>query len=82
MSFIICSRKKSMPKVSTAICEQCAKIKKCPDYRLFQQPVLFPDIHKEVLLTKKIKKRSKKSVNASTPSHEEQLALCFSGIKT
>ena len=80
MSFIICSRKKSMPKVSVAICKKCARLKKCPDYSLFQQPLLFSGIKKEELYTKKRKKSYKNQDNLHTPSHEEQLLLGFSGI--
>ena len=80
MSFIICSRKKSMPKVSVAICKKCSRLKKCPDYNIFLQPLLFPDIKKDRLFTKKKKKRFQKSDNITTPSHEEQLSLSFSGI--
>ena len=80
MSFIICSRKKSMPKVSVAICEKCDKHKKCPDYNLFLQPLLFPDFDKKGFNTPKKRKRIKNSDNPSAPSHEEQLVLGFSGI--
>ena len=76
MTFIICSRKKSMPKVSVAICKKCARIKKCPDYKLFQQPLLFPDIKKEGLFTKK-RKRFRNPKNTQTSLHEEQLTMNF-----
>jgi hypothetical protein len=66
-----------MPKVSITICKQCAKIKKCTDYNLFQQPLLFPDISKEEFYTKKRKRRLKSPENTQTPSHEEQLAMNF-----
>lgn len=80
MSFIICSRKKSMPKVSVAICKKCVRLKKCPDYNLFQQPLLFPGIKKDRLFTQKRKKRLNNSENTRTPSIEKQLPLGFSGI--
>ena len=81
MTFIICSRKKSMPKVSTAICKKCTRIKKCPDYNLFQQPLLFPDIRKAGSYTKKRKKRYQHPDNPQTNSHEEQLMLNFIAVK-
>jgi hypothetical protein len=77
MSFIICSRKKSMPKVSVAICKRCARIKKCTDYSLFIQPLLFPDIKKDGSGIKKRKKRFSNPENQETPSHEKQLSLGF-----
>jgi len=79
MPFIICSRKKSMPKVSIAICKKCPRLKNCPDYNLFRQPLLFPDINKEGLYTKKRKKRFKTQDNIQTSSHEVQLPLSFTG---
>ncbi|MGD9157101.1 MAG: hypothetical protein PVG39_01720 [Desulfobacteraceae bacterium] len=69
-----------MPKVSMAICKKCARLKKCPDYSLFQQPLLFPDLKKEGLRPPKKKKRVKNPDNPQPPSHEEQLILDFSGI--
>ncbi|NLA75484.1 MAG: hypothetical protein GX846_08475 [Deltaproteobacteria bacterium] len=57
MTFITCSRKRSMPKVSTAICKKCPRLKKCPDYHLFEQPLLFPDLKKSDTSLKKRKKR-------------------------
>lgn len=70
-----------MPKVSVAICKKCPRVKKCPDYKLFQQPLLFPDIKKGRLFAKKKKKRFQKPDTYQTPSREEQLALNFSGVK-
>ena len=81
MSFIICSRKKSMPKVSVAICQKCARIKKCPDYNLFQQPLLFPDLKKEGLFTKKKRKRYKSPEKVQNPLREQQLNLSFLASK-
>jgi hypothetical protein len=77
MSFITCSRKKSMPKVSVAICKKCARLKKCPDYNLFQQPLLFPDFKKEGVLNKKRTKRYQDTDKSRTVSNEEQLTLDF-----
>jgi hypothetical protein len=69
-----------MPKVSVAICKKCVRLKKCHDYDLFQQPLLFPDIKKDRSFTRKRKKRLNNSENIRTPSIERQLPLGFSGI--
>jgi len=77
MNFITCSRKKSKPKVSTTICEKCNRARKCPDYNLFRQPVLFSDLEKN---NRPFRKRAskiydnEKSKNINT---EEQLKLGF-----
>jgi hypothetical protein len=76
MSFILCTRKKSMPKVSIAICKKCARFKKCPDYRLFEQPVLFPDF-KNGVPSKKTKRAKTKVEIRQTPSSEIQLPINF-----
>jgi hypothetical protein len=80
MSYILCTRKKSMPKVSIAICKNCARLKKCPDYRLFEQPVLFDDMKKGAPGKKPKKVQSKVEIR-QTPSSEIQLPINFSGIK-
>ncbi|GEM_PF-3026345 len=76
MSFILCTRKKSMPKVSIAICKKCPRFKKCPDYRLFEQPVLFPDMKKGIQ-SKKTKRAQIKAKTSKTPSTEIQLPINF-----
>jgi hypothetical protein len=76
MSFIICSRKRSMPKVSIAICKKCPRFKKCPDYRLFEQPVLFPDMKKGAP-GKRSKRAQNKAGSRQTPSSEIQLPINF-----
>ena len=81
MSFIICSRKKSMPKVSTAICKKCVRLKKCPDYNLFQQPLLFPENKIKGFYTKKRKKRFINPKDVQMPSQETQLTMNFMTIK-
>ncbi|MFC1840426.1 hypothetical protein ACFL1N_12650 [Thermodesulfobacteriota bacterium] len=79
MTFITCSRKKSMPRVSTSICEKCTRARKCPDYSLFCQPMLFTDLKKD---NRPVRKRAlkiyenEKSKNIKT---EEQLKLSFIG---
>ncbi|MBN1907662.1 MAG: hypothetical protein JW927_21475 [Deltaproteobacteria bacterium] len=80
MSFILCTRKKSMPKVSIAICKKCPRFKKCPDYRLFEQPVLFPDM-KKGKPGKKSKKAQTKVEISKTPSSEIQLPINFTAGK-
>jgi len=65
-----------MPKVSIAICKKCARFKKCPDYRLFEQPVLFPDMKNEGR-GKKQKKAQTKVEISKTPSNEIQLPINF-----
>jgi hypothetical protein len=76
MSYILCTRKKSMPKVSIAICKKCARFKKCPDYHLFEQPVLFPDF-KNGAPGKKTKRSQTKVEIRQTPSSEIQLPINF-----
>jgi hypothetical protein len=76
MSFIICNRKRSTPKVSIAICKKCPRFKKCPDYRLFEQPVLFPDMKKGAPV-KKSKRAHTKIEIKQTPSTEVQLPINF-----
>jgi hypothetical protein len=76
MSFILCTRKRSMPKVSIAICKKCPRFKKCPDYRLFEQPLLFPDMKKGAP-GKKSKRAQTKVEIRQTPSSEIQLPINF-----
>jgi hypothetical protein len=76
MSFILCTRKKSMPKVSIAICKKCARFKKCPDYRLFEQPLLFPDMKKGVP-GKKSKRAHHEVELKHSSSNEIQLPINF-----
>ena len=79
MNFITCSRKKSKPKVSTSICEKCGRARKCPDYSLFLQPVLFSDLEKNNRPVRKLALKTyedKKDKNIKT---EEQLKLSFTG---
>ncbi|MBN2419819.1 MAG: hypothetical protein JXL81_10570 [Deltaproteobacteria bacterium] len=66
-----------MPKVSIEICKNCPRLKKCPDYRLFKQPLLFSGTGKEGVFTSSRKKRYKTPEKTSTPSHEEQLTMNF-----
>jgi len=67
-----------MPKVSTSICEKCTRIRKCPDYALFRQPVLFSNLKKS---NSPVKKRTLKiyvDKKDKVIKKEEQLKLGFS----
>jgi hypothetical protein len=77
MTFITCSRKKSMPKVSISICEKCTKMKKCPDYALFRQPVLFSDLMKSKSPVKRRAVKIYKDKEDTKIKKEEQLKLGF-----
>ena len=77
MTFITCSRKKSMPKVSTSICEKCNRSRKCPDYGLFLQPVLFSDLKKSSRPVKRKTIKIHKNNMDENSKKEEQLKLGF-----
>lgn len=77
MTFITCSRKKSMPKISISICEKCTKIKKCPDYALFRQPLLFSDLMKSKNPVKRRTVKIYKDKKDTKIKKEEQLKLGF-----
>jgi hypothetical protein len=79
MSFITCSRKKSMPKVSTSICEKCSRARKCPDYNLFLQPMLFSDMKKGNRPVKKRRVKIYEDQEAQNTKNKEQLKLGFIG---
>ena len=66
-----------MPKVSTAICKKCSRLKKCSDYKLFEQPLLFPRLKVERPYPAKRVRRFKDPENTQPVSHEEQLSLKF-----
>ncbi len=77
MTFIVCSRKKSMPKVSVSVCERCARKKRCPDYALHIQPTLFP-AHKKDMAARRKKRPVKREVKEpARQSKEKQLKLGF-----
>jgi hypothetical protein len=44
MDYIICSRKRSRPKVAVDVCETCRHIRRCPNFSDYIQPPLFPDL--------------------------------------
>lgn len=77
MSFILCTRKKSMPKVKVSrYVKSVLRFKKCPDFNLFEQPVLFPDMKKGIQ-SKKTKRAQTKVEISKTPSSEIQLLINF-----
>ncbi|MBN2126122.1 MAG: hypothetical protein JW821_17620 [Deltaproteobacteria bacterium] len=43
MDYIVCSRKRSMPKIRVDVCMSCRRMPACPDYRRYLQPSLFPE---------------------------------------
>lgn len=77
MPFITCSRKKSMPRVSISLCEQCRKQKKCQDYALFREPVLFDGFKKGSSTVKRKPARVYKEEKEKTINNEKQLILSF-----
>ena len=72
MPYITCTRKKSHPKVSIEICERC-KGMKCPDYRDYTQPTLFPFLVRDKPLRKSVRVKRDKPV--PNPDQPEQLLL-------
>jgi len=72
MPYITCTKKKSRHKVSVAVCERC-KGMKCPDYRNFIQPVMFPSFVVDKPLRKAVKMKRIKP--APIPDKPEQLSF-------
>ncbi len=77
MTFIICSRKKSMAKVSVFVCEKCPRKKRCPDYALYIQPTLFPKQREDKTTRTRKHLQKRKQEKSGHPSREEQLKLDF-----
>jgi len=74
MPYITCTRKKSHHKVDVAVCEKCKGIK-CPDYRHYVQPVLFPGIAKEATARKTVRPKRIKTETIPLPNSPEQLSF-------
>ena len=74
MPYITCTRKKSHHKVDVARCHKCKGIK-CPDYRRYAQPALFPDIAKEPTITRAAKPKRIKTETIPLPNGPEQLSF-------
>jgi hypothetical protein len=72
MPYIICTKKKSRPKVSIEICERC-KGMKCLDYRDYIQPTLFPFFVQDKRFRKTVRVKREKPV--PHPDQPEQLLL-------
>jgi hypothetical protein len=41
MGYLVCSRKKSRPMVSSDLCGRCSRRMRCEDYRSYVEPPLF-----------------------------------------
>ena len=80
MTFIICTQKRSRPKVSSSVCEKCQRVKKCSDYQDFLNPPLFPNIPTDVIRTWEVRrKKSRKAKPDEINDSQEQLTLnCIS----
>jgi len=80
MDYITCNRTKSKYKVSVAICSVCKRKKKCPDYKSYIQPALFPEAVTAKRMTKAMfrkhrKPRGTKPDLLELPDRPEQLTL-------
>jgi len=74
MPYITCTRKKSHHKVNVAMCERC-KGMKCPDYRDYIQPPLFPGLFTRKPLSKPPRQKRIKSKLTPLPNSPEQLSF-------
>ena len=74
MPYITCTRKKSHHKVDVAKCHKCKGIK-CPDYRSYVQPALFPGIAKELTIRKAFKPKRIKAETIPLQNSTEQLSF-------
>ena len=72
MPYVICTKKKSRPKISIAVCERCKRME-CPDYRDYVQPTLFPSFVHDKTLRKSVRVKTDKPV--PHPDQPEQLLL-------
>ena len=46
MDYIVCSQKRSRPKIPMDVCQKCKRLGSCPDYAAYIQPSLFPNFKK------------------------------------
>ena len=81
--YITCNHTKSKYRISVLICEACKRMKKCPDYRDYRQPSLFPEILKRQRITKALYRRRTKAKRIGSESDKNvdkpvQLSLNFS----
>ncbi len=74
MPYITCTRKKSQHKVDVAECEKCKGIK-CPDYRHYVQPALFPGMAKEATVRKTVRPKRIKTETIPLSNGPEQLSF-------
>jgi len=78
MAFIVCTHKRSRPKVSPSVCEKCNRMKKCPDYKDFLYPPLFPHLPTDVIRTWEIRrKRSRRTRSKELTERQEQLTFDY-----
>ncbi len=43
--YIVCPRRPGSPRVAEAVCRACAKNRRCPAWRQFLCPPLFPNLY-------------------------------------
>lgn len=43
--YIVCPRRPGSPRVAEAVCRACAKNRRCPAWRLYVNPPLFPNLY-------------------------------------
>jgi hypothetical protein len=61
MDYITCNRTKSKYKISVDICSVCKHNKRCPDYKNYIQPSLFPESSTAKRMTKATFRKRRKS---------------------
>jgi hypothetical protein len=79
MAFIICTHKRSRPKISPSVCKKCSRIKTCHDYKDFVDPPLFPDLSNDVIKTWTIP-RKKHVITEPKEIADAQVQLTFNCI--
>jgi len=76
MPYIICSHKRSRPKVSLIVCENCTRKKRCPDFLGYLQPALF-HLSAERVPKKKRQGNRRTKTEAEPQDAHKQLLLDF-----
>ena len=74
MDYIVCHQRKSLPTISTVVCEKCKRMGKCADYQAYLNPSLFPVQSKQEIMRKKIKLK-KIECEENSVSGPEQLTF-------